>query len=103
MFRNQKYYLGGSKSPVTCCFFCVKANTIIQCIIFIKYYIQNAKITAIALFVIMRNRVIILEQRKALQKINEMNSIFHIIRLTSLSVIIGYSIILNNVTGWKIH
>jgi len=80
----------------------VKANTILQCIIFIKYYIQNAKITAIALFVIMTNRVIILEQRKAFQKINEMNSIFHIIRLTSLSVIIGYSIILNNVTGWKI-
>ncbi len=61
-------YLGGSKSLVTCWFFCVKVNTILQCIIFIKYYIQNAKSSTIELFVIIRKRAITLELRKALQK-----------------------------------
>ena len=59
-------YLGGSKSLVTCWLFCVKVNTILQCIIFIKYYIQNAKSSTIELFVIISKRVITLELRKAL-------------------------------------
>jgi hypothetical protein len=46
----------------------VKANTILQCIIFIKYYIQNAKSSTIELFVIIRKREITLELRKVLQK-----------------------------------
>ena len=42
-------YLGGSKSPVTCDFFCMKVNSILQCVNFIKYYIQNAKSVILAL------------------------------------------------------
>ena len=48
-FASHDKYLGGSKSPVTCDFFCMKVNSILQCVNFIKYYIQNAKSVILAL------------------------------------------------------